>query len=879
MFSRLRVKLTVLYSCLFATILLLISLAVYSAITQIVQREVREQLTTSATVFDRVWALRTDELENGAWLQSRDFGFRQAVATHDAETIRSALDNLRLRLGLDLALLIDPSGKVIEAGRPVAGLLSPAALQGLQTDDAASGVLQLGDQSFQVVSVPARAPMTIGWVVFAARLDGRQMRGLEHLAAIPLHASVLHRFGAAPWRDGERPLSAADQKRLAGRSGAPSDMGAARTLSGSNGGMIGVVKPLPSLDPQSSVVLLLQYSLSQALAPYRQLLFAFVAIALLGMLALLAGSWRIARGVTRPISALEEAARRFTAGERVEVAIDTGDEVGALAKSFNTMAQDIWLREQELKSTKTFLDTVVESLPAMLVVKDKDHRFVLINRAGEALLGVDRADVIGRTDHDLFPKDQADFFVERDRIAMNSGQMQLTPDEPIHTSQGLRFLQTKKIAIPDLEGQPQYLLAICEDITERKQASEALEQAREAAEAANRAKSSFLANMSHEVRTPLNGVIGVAGVLAKTPLGPAQQDMVSIIENSASVLQRVLNDVLDLAKVEAGRMQIVAERFWLDDAVRAAASPIEIQCRAKGLQFALDLAGDRSRPVTGDRVRLEQVLGNLLANAVKFTAEGEVRLTVSPSPHDPEHLCFEVSDTGIGFDPAIAEVLFQPFQQADSSLTRQFGGSGMGLSISRELARAMGGDVTATGRPGQGATFVLVLPMPAGDAAVASDLQASSPAAAPVGDGDRLPTDGGEALRVLLADDHETNRTVVQLILGSVGIDLVSVENGAQAVEAFKAGRFDAVLMDLQMPVMDGLTAIRNIREHEVRTAARRTPILVLSANAMAEHVQGSRDVGADDHVAKPVTAPLLIAALAAALSDQPQSEAERGAA
>ncbi len=877
MFSRLRVKLTVLYSGLFAAILLLISLAVYSAIAQVVQRQVREELATSATVFDRVWALRTDQLENGAWLLSRDYGFRQAIATNDATTISSALDNLRLRLGLDVALLIGVDGKVTAAGAPQAGMLSPAVLQAVQTEDAASGVLELGDQSFQVVSVPARAPTTIGWVVFASKLDSRQLRALERLAAIPLNASVLHRTGQGPWRNGDRAVAGLEQRQL-GQLLKGASNGRPHPLSGSNGGAVALVKPLNSLDPGSSAVLLLQYPLDRALAPYRLLTFAFVGISAVGLLALLAGSWWIARGVTRPISALEEAARRFKAGERVEVAVETRDEVGALARSFNAMARNIWRREQELKSTKAFLDTVVENLPAMLVVKDKDHKFVLLNRTGEALLGVDRKDVIGKTDHDLFPKDQADFFVERDKDALRSGQLQLIADEPIMTPMGVRYLQTKKIAIPDLDGQPQYLLAICEDITERKVADAALERARMAAEAANRAKSSFLANMSHEVRTPLNGVLGVASVLAKTELMPKQQQMVGIIEKSAAALQRVLNDVLDMAKVEAGRLQILEEDFDLETAVQAAASPIALHCAARSLRFQLHYETTRTARVWGDRVRLEQVLGNLLSNALKFTTAGEVRLAVRDAGPDGPLICFEVTDTGIGFAQDRIEELFSPFHQADGSDTRSVGGAGLGLSISRELARAMGGDLTAAGSPGAGATFTLTLPLPPAEAAAAPPAQIDL--APPSSDNDAAqPTPHAEEpLRVLLADDHETNRTVVRLILDSVGADLVSVENGAEAVEVFQADRFDIVLMDLQMPVMDGLTAIRRIREGEALNHAARTPILVVSANAMAEHLDASAAAGADGHLAKPVTAQALIAALEAALLSQAAAVDERAA-
>lgn len=366
------------------------------------------------------------------------------------------------------------------------------------------------------------------------------------------------------------------------------------------------------------------------------------------------------------------------------------------------------------------------------------------------------------------------------------------------------------------------------------------------AEAANRAKSAFLTNMSHEVRTPLNGVLGVASVLARTRLGPKQAKMVRIIENSAGVLQRVLTDVLDLARVEAGRLEIVTSSVDLGDVIDRLAEAYEVQCEAQGLAFALAFEPGARRHVTGDRDRLEQILGNLLNNAMKFTASGRVTFRIARGADDLYR--FEVEDTGIGFDQGVADQLFQPFQQADNTITRRFGGSGLGLSISRELARAMGGDLTGVGRPGAGACFTLDLPMPACEPPQAL---VPSPTSADAQDG-RRP-------RVLVADDHETNRTLVSLILESVGVEVVGVENGAEAVDAWARGGFDLVLMDMQMPVMDGLSAIQEIRRREADAGQARSAILMLSANAMPEHLEAASVAGADGHVAKPVTAKVLI--------------------
>ncbi len=683
------------------------------------------------------------------------------------------------------------------------------------------------------------------------------MAGLERLSAIPLVATVLTPASDGVWEARTAVTRAEDRKPLSRfvTSALAGDAGKTAELMTSEGRSMALVKPLKTLGAGQPAVLLLRYPLAWALAPYQSLLAAIVVTGLAAMVLLLLGSWVLARSLTRPISALEAAAHSLQQGEMVMVAVDSGDEIGRLSASFNQMVATIRDREAELGSTKAFIDGVVENLPAMVVVKDVNNRFVLLNKAGEDLIGVDRADFLGKTDHDLFPQDQADFFVERDRAVMDSGALEVIPDEPIQTrANGLRYLQTKKIAIKGEDGRPQYLVAISDDITERKLAAVALETALHEAEAANRAKTSFLTNMSHEVRTPLNGLVGVAGMLTTTGLDARQRDMVAIIESSASILERVLNDVIHVARLESGRVEFVEATFDLHAAVQVLAAQTQAAATSKGLAFELEIEGDVAACVLGDRVRLQQILANLLSNAVKFTDVGRVALRLSRTASGTDAVAFEVSDTGVGFEPSMVEALFERFTQADESATRQFGGTGVGLSISRDLARGMGGDILARGAPGESAVFTLVLPLSPGEVVA-----------------DATPTaldsqDAAEPLRVLLTDDNAVNRRVVALILDAVGADIVHAENGEEALIAFQAQPFDVVLMDLQMPVMDGLTAIQLIRGHEANVGAPRTPILVVSANALPEHREAATLAGADGHLAKPITAPALIGALQGAL-------------
>jgi len=413
--------------------------------------------------------------------------------------------------------------------------------------------------------------------------------------------------------------------------------------------------------------------------------------------------------------------------------------------------------------------------------------------------------------------------------------------------------------VRDEDGKVTGVLGVLKNITARRQSEAVISRARDAAEAANRAKSEFLANMSHEIRTPLNGVMGVAAALARTDLSRGQAEMVELIETSGQTLEAILADVLDLARVESGRLELKAEPFDLGDCLRQTAALFQPEAEAKGLSFDLDIAPRAAGAFVGDVVRLRQILCNLMSNAVKFTADGAVGLRARAEDVEGRtRLTLTVTDTGIGFAADVKARLFERFEQADGSITRRYGGTGLGLAISRALADAMQGSLDADSRPRQGASFTLTLTLDRAEPLVAA------PAAAPAADmaGDRAP-------RVLLAEDHAINRKVVELLLGHVGVDLTCVENGAEAVEAAARNDYDLILMDMQMPVMDGLTAIRAIRAAEMAEGVTGVTIWALSANALPEHVAASMAAGADGHLSKPISAEALFSVLAQACANE----------
>jgi CheY-like chemotaxis protein len=380
-----------------------------------------------------------------------------------------------------------------------------------------------------------------------------------------------------------------------------------------------------------------------------------------------------------------------------------------------------------------------------------------------------------------------------------------------------------------------------------RRAQEALAEALERAEAGSRAKSEFLATMSHEIRTPLNGVLGMAHALAAEPLTLGQREKLDVIQRGGEALLSVLNNVLDLSKIEAGRITLedgVADPGRIAHGVQAIFSAIAVE---KDIGLTVTVSPEAAGLWRGDPMRIQQILQNLVSNAVKFTERGRVGIEAFEAEGA---LMLRVSDTGPGVPLEVQARVFDAFTQADASTTRRFGGSGLGLSICQALAQLMGGDITLQSVVGLGSTFTVRLPLERATA------EAGPAAQAPRTD---LPLPG---LRVLAAEDNEMNQLVLRTLLEPFGIVPHIVDNGEEAVAAWQSGEWRVVLMDMQMPVMDGVTATRLIREREAERALPRTPIIALTANAMSHHAEEYLAIGMDEVVAKPLNIAELIHAI-----------------
>jgi PAS domain S-box-containing protein len=465
---------------------------------------------------------------------------------------------------------------------------------------------------------------------------------------------------------------------------------------------------------------------------------------------------------------------------------------------------------------------------------------------------------------------------ERDRPGViaawnefEAGRAAFEPEFRVITDDGSeRWAASAALAVRDENGRIARMVGAIQDVTQRKLQELALIKAKEEAEAATRAKSAFLATVSHEIRTPLNGVLGMADALSQGALDPSQRERVAVIRQSGESLLALLNDLLDFSKIEAGKLTLEDGEFDLFELAKGAHATFEAVADTKGLDYRLVVEPAALGRCRGDPVRVRQILCNLLSNALKFTHRGTVSLHVR---RRRSGLVLQVRDEGIGMSREQCDHLFAPFEQAEASTARRYGGTGLGLAICRDLVEMMGGRIGARSKPGEGSVFSVRLPLEA--------IEAHAPTVGAETAGARDWAGSDQPLRVLAAEDNSVNQLVLKTLLGQIGVEPVMVFDGRAAVAAWARGPWDLILMDVQMPGMDGPTAVAEIRAREAAEGRPRTPIVALTANAMEHQVANYLECGMDGYVAKPIEARRLFAALEAALIGAPQPSAQEAAA
>ena len=666
------------------------------------------------------------------------------------------------------------------------------------------------------------------------------------------------------------------------RSGAKDQCGEALTHGedakfGSNS--VAVYRPI-SLGNEQVGWIAITSDLGELQAKIRRYTQISVVVIFISMLATFLVSSRLIQLILKPVVGLAETADRVTRQEDYTLRgkVQSDDEIGALVQAFNKMLDGIQERDEALQTSNNQLETrvaertrqlqseiddrllaeetlseerrmlraLIDNVPDFMYVKDARSCFVVANASLAESMGVTSpADLLGKTDFDFYPKRLAKQFYEDEQLVVRQKKILLEHEEESTNSTGDRIvLLTTKVPLFDRSGEVIGIAGVGRDITERQRVEHEMQRAKEAAEAASKAKSEFLANMSHEIRTPLNGVMGMTDLALDTELTPEQRDYLETVKSSSDALLTVINDILDFSKIEAGKIDLESVDFNLRDSLESTLKTVAIRADEKGLELLCEVAPEVPEVVCGDSTRLRQVVINLVGNAIKFTESGEIAVKVQMKSREANEceLRFTVSDTGVGIPEEKRELIFAPFSQADTSTTRKYGGTGLGLTISTRLVEMMGGKIWVESEVGRGSQFHFTARLGLTDT---KEIKVGSIA----------PPEILRGARVLIVDDNRTNRRILEGMLSRWEMISVSVEEGQEALDSLSGARaagkpFSLILTDMHMPKMDGFTLVEQIRKRpELATAT----IMMLTSAGHRGDAARCQELGVAAYLLKPI--------------------------